>query len=259
MAAKTFALQPPRARYAGLPERPRTPRNSSAPPLEAGYLPPDRPQCAKRARTGLGGTAARSDAEGGHQVILNLSYTAREGGGLLGKAAKEAAQASGPREAVRLFSLRNELSAPWASLENELDAATGDQILELSFGGKLPYLSGVGDARITGVALAGLWRHTTARLEVKVIAPSGQSLATEADEVIVPSPEAPAELTLNGPEASDGIWTIRIPQSVIAGPALEPDLTEDWPTDPSFKRIKPSELLDILAIVTIERDAKLIS
>jgi hypothetical protein len=190
-------------------------------------------------------------------VVLHMSYTAREGGGLLAKAAKLAADEAAPRVGVRVFSLRHEFAAEWNALEEELDATTGDQSLEVDFDGKLPFLVGKGDSRIVNVGLVAAWRDRSARLDVRVTAPSGQASATETDEVVVPAPEAPPVSFPVVPETSAGVWTIRIPQSVVGGPTLHPSLTEDWPTDPQFRRIKPTELLDIFAIVTTERDPKL--
>ena len=54
-----------------------------------------------------------------------------------------------------------------------------------------------------------------------------------------------------------GTWKLVVPQSFIVGPEMDPALIEDWPDNPTFKRIKPSALLDIFAFVMVERDADL--
>ncbi len=88
-------------------------------------------------------------------VVLHVSYTAREGGARLRDAARKTVLASLPQQAVRIFSVANEFSAAWFAFQS-LDPSH-NQVLSLSIAGKLPFLFGKGSTTVKKLRLCVQW------------------------------------------------------------------------------------------------------
>ena len=173
-------------------------------------------------------------------VVIQMSYMAREGGDALKEAALEATLRSQPRQAVRLFSMRHEFPSEWYKFENELNGAD-DQELTFTLDGKLPYLRGVGPIDVTACRIAARWADESAAFDAQVTPAGG----TETPLVVQPTPDV--HTALSG-TFETGSWKIRIPETVITGLT---GLTEPYG---GANRIKPDALLDLFFIVELERE-----
>ena len=190
-------------------------------------------------------------------VVLHLSYTAREGGAALGQAALTAALANTPPMAFRILGAREELSSEWNAFESELEEATHDQVLRFSLDGKLPFVPGSGSRRVTAIWLGTSWDGGGAVLpHVAVTPPEAQAALDFAN--VAPLPAVLVSLgQLTVPET--GSWEIRVTQGTIAGlQSSQPPLIEPDPAlaalNPVPFRIKPSALKDFYLVLKIERD-----
>ena len=65
-------------------------------------------------------------------VIINLSYTARDGGDMLRQKARSAIGTATPRDALRMFSLKHEFSTEWYRFFHPADGASS-QVMSLDF------------------------------------------------------------------------------------------------------------------------------
>lgn len=87
-------------------------------------------------------------------VILNLNYTSREGGGLLRHAAMEAARAHLPGDGWCFFDVRHEFPDGWQMLRNSGRQTGRDAKLELRLERKMfPFLPGSDEVAITHIAV----------------------------------------------------------------------------------------------------------
>lgn len=87
-------------------------------------------------------------------VIVNLNYTSREGGGLLRQAAMEAARKHLPGEGWCFFDVRHEFPDAWQMLRNSCREKGRDARLGLQFERKMfPFLPGSNEVSITRIAV----------------------------------------------------------------------------------------------------------
>jgi hypothetical protein len=140
-------------------------------------------------------------------VVLQLSYTAREGGGVLRKAAMEAAFGNDAPMPIRLLAARQELPTEWQAFL--VPTALGDHVLSFSLAGRLPFVPGSGPVRITGVRLAASWEDSEAPTiqGVTLESPSGElgPFNIPAAPAMVVASDALQEVGLDG-------WSLKIPQ-----------------------------------------------
>jgi len=87
-------------------------------------------------------------------VIVNLSYTSREGGGMLRQAAMEAARKHLPGEGWCFFDVRHEFPDAWQMLRNSSREKARDVRLGLRMERKMfPFLPGSDEVSITRIAV----------------------------------------------------------------------------------------------------------
>jgi len=87
-------------------------------------------------------------------VIINLNYTSREGGGMLRDAAREAARKHLPGEGWCFFDVRHEFSDAWQMLRNSCRGKGQDPRLGLRLERKMfPFLPGSDEVSITRIAV----------------------------------------------------------------------------------------------------------
>ncbi len=184
-------------------------------------------------------------------VVLHLSYTAREGGGRLKDAARKTVLAGLPEQAVRIFSVANEFAAAWFAFQS-LDASH-NQVLSLSFAGKLPYLFGKDATTITKVRLCSLWAAKSTGIDATNVKPPSGGNGTNV--LVQPAADLTANVTYAGEGAAT--WTITVPQSTISASSFPSDLREVVNTvnNVTYYRIKPDQLLDLFLIVDLQRQA----
>ncbi|MCA9622375.1 MAG: hypothetical protein KC731_25295, partial [Myxococcales bacterium] len=198
-------------------------------------------------------------------VILQLSYMAREGGAALGAAAKEAAfdamaaavenvvVDAGNAVARRLILTSQVFAAEWGTMGDELDMSSGnegDQVLTLSLEDVVPFLPGQDEVEVAGVQLAARWADQGRDLDVKVVVPS-KSATSEAIDVTVFADGTPKDLPLGATLEALSSWEIRIKRATIA--ALGTAVTEPWPTNPAYRRIRADALLELFLVVDFVR------
>ncbi|MCA9710985.1 MAG: hypothetical protein KDK70_34405, partial [Myxococcales bacterium] len=230
---------------------------------DARYLPFEGSGVISRWRIELPPEANRFDLGTLSDVVLHLSYTAREGGAQL---ASDAAAALGaaPRRGVRMFSLRHEFPVEWNAFQTQLEEVPGvdpapstfDQVLQVMLGGRLPYLSGAGAVEASAVKLAVVWADGSVQEAVAVdVTPGGAAL--QAGVSVGSTPTVVPVTLLTPPASSDAEsspWIVRVPQAelerlaTLASPA-EP-LAEAY--DGAY-RIVPDAIDDIILIVEAER------
>jgi hypothetical protein len=87
-------------------------------------------------------------------LVLNLDYTAREGGDLLRRAAREAAAHYLPGDGWCFFDVRHEFPDAWQLFRDSFRMKRSPRQLRLGFDRKMfPFIPGYRDIRVTGLAL----------------------------------------------------------------------------------------------------------
>ncbi len=226
------------------------------------YLPFEGAGAISRWRIELPPDANRFDLTTLSDVVLHLSYTARDGGAQLADEASTALGAA-PRQGVRMFSLRHEFPVEWNAFATQLqvdptDATKFDQVLQVSLAGRLPYLSGAGAVKATKVQMAVRWTDETLGQSVDMdVAPGGAVLQTQVAIASTSSTATPTDVPVVAPtaptstDAEANPWSIRISHDELVSLA---GLTEPRAeTHQGGRRIIPDALDDIVLIVGVER------
>jgi hypothetical protein len=186
-------------------------------------------------------------------VILQLSYTAREGGGVLGEAARKEALKGVIPEAKRLINVKHELKAAWTAFE-KLNGSN-NQVLTVEFGKKMPFVPGVGPTELVRLYAALEIDHPdagTIELEVSLNPPG-------ADDPVELS-DAAVAVTLVDYE-SDPVdvattLTLTVTQTTIA--ALPLELTEETTSGSGIYRLKSSVFKNLWLLAEIRREPPIV-
>ncbi|MEM9458241.1 MAG: neuraminidase-like domain-containing protein [Myxococcota bacterium] len=226
------------------------------------YLPFEGAGAISRWRIELPPASNRFDLRTLSDVVLHLSYTAREGGAQLAEQAS-IALAHAPRRAMRMFSLRHEFPVEWNAFLTQLEEVSGgnpdpsfDQVLQVSLAGRLPYLSGSGAVMATKASLAVRWASSSQSATPNVTvtpangAVSAIALAVAPDTSELPPAPAnppPSVVATVAPDAEASPWTIRITHGELA------NLTELTESYGDGTRIIPDQIEDIILIVEAGR------
>lgn len=206
-----------------------------------------------RWRIDLPAATNRFDLHSVSDVILQLQYTAREGGGVLRNAALKAGFESQQPRALRLLSLKSEHATAWEAFENELDESD-NQVLAFTLDEKVPFIPGRGPVRLRRLHIAFKVEHpdpvpviVAAGLDMDALV-STVSLGLRAASVawqVVDEPLDPAV------EIEGETLTVSISQTTLEG--LDGALVEEGPI-PETLRLKRSVFEDLIVIAELERD-----
>ena len=191
-------------------------------------------------------------------VVLQLQYTAREGGGALRTAAQAAASAGLLATAQRLVCIASEQAAAWDAFQTTLDASN-NQVLTVSFDNMLPYVPGKGPVKMKNLYLALDLDHVDASavaLSVGV-SPAGSTnpvtlVDAAAGLALVDHSAAPIDTT-------GASWSFTVAQDAIMATdgvsTVPPDMREETSPGSGIYRLKPSVLRDLILVLDLERDA----
>ncbi|MBI4704886.1 MAG: hypothetical protein HY744_27595 [Deltaproteobacteria bacterium] len=199
-------------------------------------------------------------------VVLHVQYTAREGGSLLGEAAKRAAFEGILPKALRIFSVKTEFEEAWSALETELvfphpeDPFVRDQVLTLTFDSKLPFVPGVGAVRLRRLRAAFDVEHPDA---AQVAVTADVTIDGNSNSILLK--DASVEVAVidydgQGVAIEGSTLTLKVADANID--AVDAKFREEYPpgqgTPPPGKaktqRLKPSVFRDLYLILDLERD-----
>jgi Tc toxin complex TcA C-terminal TcB-binding domain/ABC toxin N-terminal region/Neuraminidase-like domain/Concanavalin A-like lectin/glucanases superfamily len=198
----------------------------------------------------------RFDVRSLTDVVLQISYMAREGGEVLRAAAREEVL-SDMHTAKRLYHVSQDFGDDWFKFSDELDSGTGEQVLTLSLADKVPFLPGVGETRVSAMSVAATWEDDGPLLPTTWVLPDGTDVPASDPPLAVGTwPSTPVFPT--GAETAQDLasFELRLSQADIL--ALGSKYIETWPDNApggTYKRVKPSALTDLILIVDLERDA----
>lgn len=196
-------------------------------------------------------------------VILELRYTARDGGDRLRNACIDEVVTARPTKAVgplvRGFSARTELSDAWHAFLYPPGAQDG-QVLELDLDlARFPFRARQGNVDVTNLRLALLldprWKRQfpAQGLAARITDPGGAAVPAPAGGLALKPGNDPALDGLPGvhmpltPAAKPGRWRVEVPQAAID--ALPPELLQ--PTVAGApKRLSPEAFADLLIFQT---------
>ena len=202
-----------------------------------------------RWRIELPAATNRFDLDSVSDVVLHLSYTAREGGAALGEVALAAASAAMPPTALRILGVSQELSAEWSAFETELDSETHDQVLRFSLEGKLPFVPGVGATRVTRMRLSAVWDGEPPGQGLDAaVTPAGSE--THLDVTIKSVPDLTADTQEISVEDA-GPWEVHVTQTTLGNLT---EFTEPVGPQSQYLHITPTLLKEIYLVINIERD-----
>jgi hypothetical protein len=188
-------------------------------------------------------------------VVIQMSYTAREGGGVLGEAARKEALGTLLPEARRLINVRHEYAAEWNAFTEELDD-DDNQVLSLSLPGKLPFVPGTGPTELVTLYAALDIDHpgaSTIQLEVEFAPPDPASSVKLSDASIAVTS---IDYTSEPFDVAEGALTLKVTQQALA--KLAPELVEEHPTEENMLRLKPSVFSNLWLLAVVKREPPIV-
>jgi hypothetical protein len=185
-------------------------------------------------------------------VVMHVQYTARQGGGLLREAALASVRAAQIPRAWRLLSAKHEFKSAWKALESELDES-GNQVLTLSLGDKLPFIPGTGPVLLRNFYASFDVQHpTAAAAAVDAQIQIGDPPVYDVVLRDAAMPSGLVDLEVAPVDLTGESVVVTIAQATLA--SLPSELTEVYPPGESTYRLKPTVFQDLFILLDLERD-----